>query len=99
MTNYLDTNGLTLYDSKIKDYINNIDTFPFTLMTASKTLEDSIDVGRMKLFLINNSSTVSLTMPGDSSRKYVVVALNVIAAALVSAGKNPQYNVVTGGGR
>jgi len=102
MTNYLDTDGLFLYDSKIKEYIRNtVDestkTFPITILTSNATLEDDIGVGRAKLFFVNNSSTISLTMPGDSSRKYVVVALNVIAAALVSAGKNPQYNLVNGG--
>lgn len=97
MRNYLDTNELTLYDSNIKDYIKNLSTFPFTVLTTNTTLPDDIEVNRLKFYLVNNSSTISLTMPGDSSRKYVVVALNVIVAALVSAGKNPQYKLVNGG--
>ena len=133
MKSYLDFNGLSRYDSNIKEYIDNLvetditpvfdtkvnytdlatvatsgdyndlintpnlKTLPITILTNDTTLDDDIDVGRIKLFFVNNSSTISLTMPGDSSRKYVVVALNVIVAALVSAGKNPQYNLVNGG--
>ena len=132
MTKYLDTDGLTLYDTNIKNYFDNIveteiapaidakantadlatvafsgdyndlinrpETFPFTLLTSSTTLPDDIAINRMKFYLVNNSSTISITMPGDSSRRYVILALNVIAAALVAAGKNPQYNVLNGGG-
>ena len=98
MKNFLDTDGLTLYDSKIKDYIEDkTKTVPVTVLTVNTTLEDDIDVGRAKLFFVNNSSTISITMPGDSSRQYIVLGLNVIVGALVSAGKNPHYEAVAGG--
>ena len=98
MKNYLDTDGLTLYDTNIKNYIDNMATFPFTVLTADTTLPDDIGVNRMKFYLINNSSTIKLTMPGDSSRQYVILMWNVIAAALVAAGKNPHYETASGGG-
>lgn len=97
MKNYLDTDGLILYDTNIKNYIDNMATFPFTVLTADTTLPDDIDVNRMKFYLVNNSSTISITMPGDSSRSYVILCWNVIAAALVAAGKNPHYETKAGG--
>ena len=131
MTKYLDTDGLTLYDSNIKNYFDNIvDTeiapaidakantadlaavtfsgdyndlikkpniFPFTVLTSDTTLPDDIAVNTMKFYLVNNSSTISITMPGDSSRSYVILCWNVIAAALVAAGKNPHYETKVGG--
>ena len=97
MTNYLDTDGLILYDTNIKNYISNKTTFPFTPLTTNTTLPDDLEVNRLKFYFINNSSTINLTFPGDSSRQYMVLGFNVIVSALVSAGKLPHYELVSGG--
>ena len=67
------------------------------IITANYTITDNIPVGVMRPYFINSSSTVSLTMPGNSSQQYIVIAYNVIVMALVSAGKVNRYEAVSGG--
>ena len=67
------------------------------ILTANTTLSDDIAVGAMKPYFINSSGTLSLTMPGDSSRQYIIIALNVLVGALVTAGKVPRYIEAAGG--
>lgn len=67
------------------------------IITANYTITDDIPVGVMRPYFINSASTVSLTMPGTSSQRYVVMANNVIVVSLVGAGKLPHYELVNGG--
>lgn len=67
------------------------------IITANYTITDAFEVGTMRPYFINSSSTISLTMPGDSSQNYVILALNVVTAVLIAAGKSPRYIAVNGG--
>ena len=70
--------------------------WPVPIVTSNYTVQE-MEVGTIRPVFINNSSTVSLTMPGDSSQNYVILALNVIVSALVSAGKVSRYIAAAGG--
>ena len=67
------------------------------IITANYTITDSFDVGTMRPYFINSASTVSLTMPGDSNQRYVILALNVVTSVLIAAGKSPRYIAAAGG--
>lgn len=67
------------------------------IVTANYTITDDIPVGVMRPYFLSSSSNIDLTMPGDSSQRYVVLALNVLVGALVTAGKVPHYIAVNGG--
>lgn len=66
------------------------------IVTSNYTVSE-MEVGTMRPVFVNNSSTVNLTMPGDSNQNYVVLAINVLVSALVGAGKVPRYVAATGG--
>ena len=92
----------TYTDSKVSDLKTEIENelakyaWPFNLVTADYTVEE-MEVGTMRPVFINNSSTINLTMPGDSTEQYIILAMNVITSVLVSAGKNPRYIAAVGG--
>ena len=81
--------------TEIYDFLSTF-AWPVDIVTSDYTVRD-MEVGTMRPVFINNSGTVNLTMPGDSSQNYVILALNVIASVLVSAGKTPRYIAVAGG--
>lgn len=74
------------------------DDIPINTVTGQPIPVDNyFPVGTMRPYFVNSSSTVSLTMPGDSSQQYVAICHNVVDSALVSAGKVNRYEAVAGG--
>ena len=67
------------------------------IITANYTITDDFEIGAMRPYFINSSGTISLTMPGDSSQRYIVLENNVVVMALVSAGKVNRYEALNGG--
>lgn len=94
--------SMSYTETKVNDMKNEIDNelanyaWPVGITTSDYTVA-AMEVGTMRPVFINSSSTVNLTMPGDSTQQYVILAMNVITSVLVAAGKNPRYIAATGG--